>query len=323
MRSTTTTVKELDDSASGTEVTVADHLRKSNASNATLASSHTTTRVSRTVSYLVGIVTLGLAVLGLVLLIDHKDYSLRRPPRRHANYQGTVTMAERAAHAVPEDCWMEIHGKVYDLTEYADEHPGGPEYITDYCGMNATRAYDLEHSTGLLTLIRRYNLGDAVVSDTVVDASNGGLTGTNANVPSTHGEDSSEDDSEDDSDDEDREDDVGSYNAPPTIVAANTPVSTPATSSQCAQHFYSTATVAQHNTRDDCWYILYNYVWDFTTYVDEHPGGARRVFQYCGMDATGPYQAENKHTISLLQKEVPHLRIGLWGEVDEVQYHDC
>ena len=49
-----------------------------------------------------------------------------------ASRQGTpvvavkrVSPAELAQHAGAGDCWMAIHGKVYDLTEFAKRHPGG------------------------------------------------------------------------------------------------------------------------------------------------------------------------------------------------------
>ena len=44
-------------------------------------------------------------------------------------------------------------------------------------------------------------------------------------------------------------------------------------------------------------------MYDLTLYVDEHPGGAHRIFQECGTDATVVYVAEKKHDITLLAKE--------------------
>ena len=35
------------------------------------------------------------------------------------------TLDEVAEHASEESLWMVVRGKVYDLTEYLDEHPGG------------------------------------------------------------------------------------------------------------------------------------------------------------------------------------------------------
>jgi len=62
-------------------------------------------------------------------------------------------------HNVSNNCWLAIHGNVYNLTLYAPDHPGGPEYITDFCGTDATKAYDIEHPLILLDLIPHTLLG--------------------------------------------------------------------------------------------------------------------------------------------------------------------
>lgn len=36
----------------------------------------------------------------------------------------------------------------------------------------------------------------------------------------------------------------------------------------------SAQTVLGHNTPDDCWIVVEDEVWDVTSFVPEHPGGA-------------------------------------------------
>ena len=45
---------------------------------------------------------------------------------------------------------MAIHGDVYDLTEFAEEHPPGAESIYVLAGKEATDAFKAVHSRGLL-----------------------------------------------------------------------------------------------------------------------------------------------------------------------------
>lgn len=53
-------------------------------------------------------------------------------------------------------------------------------------------------------------------------------------------------------------------------------------------------------------------VYDLTDYVDRHPGGARRVSNECGTDATRAYETEHKQ--ALLAKEgMTRYVIGLLG----------
>jgi cytochrome b involved in lipid metabolism len=36
----------------------------------------------------------------------------------------TYTVEELLKHTTEEDCWLAIHGKVYNVTDFLDEHPG-------------------------------------------------------------------------------------------------------------------------------------------------------------------------------------------------------
>ena len=44
--------------------------------------------------------------------------------------------------------------------------------------------------------------------------------------------------------------------------------------------------MAEHNTRDDCWIILDDRVYDITRFIDAHPGGVGPVVNMAGKDAT-------------------------------------
>lgn len=44
------------------------------------------------------------------------------------------TLEECAKHNTEKDCWLVIHGKVYDVTEFLDEHPGGYDIVVANTG---------------------------------------------------------------------------------------------------------------------------------------------------------------------------------------------
>jgi cytochrome b involved in lipid metabolism len=50
----------------------------------------------------------------------------------------TYTMEEVAKHNSKESCWSVIRGKVYDLTNWIDRHPGGADKILRICGKDGT-----------------------------------------------------------------------------------------------------------------------------------------------------------------------------------------
>jgi cytochrome b5 len=52
-----------------------------------------------------------------------------------------------ARHTSSTDCWMVVDGKVYDVTRFLDEHPGGEDIMLDSSGRDATREFeDVGHS---------------------------------------------------------------------------------------------------------------------------------------------------------------------------------
>jgi L-lactate dehydrogenase (cytochrome) len=56
-----------------------------------------------------------------------------------------LTGLEVAKHSSKESCWVILHGKAYDVTEFLPEHPGGPSIILKYAGKDATHEYEPIH----------------------------------------------------------------------------------------------------------------------------------------------------------------------------------
>jgi len=48
----------------------------------------------------------------------------------------------------------------------------------------------------------------------------------------------------------------------------------------------SMSDVAKHNTKEDCWVVLYGKAYDLTKFARVHPGGAKLIQDAAGMDAT-------------------------------------
>lgn len=59
----------------------------------------------------------------------------------------TYTTSEVAAHNTAKDCWLIIDNKVYNITSYFGQHPGGNETMTPYCGKEATKAFETKDKT--------------------------------------------------------------------------------------------------------------------------------------------------------------------------------
>jgi len=73
----------------------------------------------------------------------------------------TITLAEVEGHKDRSDCWLVIHNKVYDVTKFLDEHPGGEEVILDVGGKFASEPFeDVGHSEDARELLDQYLIGE-------------------------------------------------------------------------------------------------------------------------------------------------------------------
>jgi cytochrome b involved in lipid metabolism len=68
-----------------------------------------------------------------------------------------VTLEELKRHSTAHDCWVAMHGNVYDLTFYANFHPGGSRIVTKLAGTDGTSDYDIFHPIELLQTLRGVN----------------------------------------------------------------------------------------------------------------------------------------------------------------------
>lgn len=56
-----------------------------------------------------------------------------------------------AKHNIEKDCWVIIRDKVYDLTKFLPDHPGGKKAIMLFAGKDATEEFDMLHPPNVLT----------------------------------------------------------------------------------------------------------------------------------------------------------------------------
>ena len=77
---------------------------------------------------------------------------------------------------------------------------------------------------------------------------------------------------------------------------------------------YTLAEVAQHRTRESCWVVLAGRVYDFTPFIDEHPGGARGLLRHAGTDASEVFA--ELHSQSIFAAFGPDHLIGTLAAAD-------
>ncbi|KAL0914122.1 hypothetical protein M5K25_017629 [Dendrobium thyrsiflorum] len=67
---------------------------------------------------------------------------------------------EVSKHSATKDCWLIIHGKVYDVTPFMDDHPGGDEVLLTATKKDASDDFeDVGHSNPARDLMDKYCIG--------------------------------------------------------------------------------------------------------------------------------------------------------------------
>uniref|UniRef100_U3IIR8 Cytochrome b5 type B n=1 Tax=Anas platyrhynchos platyrhynchos TaxID=8840 RepID=U3IIR8_ANAPP len=71
------------------------------------------------------------------------------------------TLQEVARRNCSREAWLVIHGRVYDVTRFLEEHPGGEEVLLEQAGKDATESFeDVGHSTDAREMLKQYYIGE-------------------------------------------------------------------------------------------------------------------------------------------------------------------
>ncbi|KAF5687822.1 L-lactate dehydrogenase (cytochrome) [Fusarium denticulatum] len=61
-----------------------------------------------------------------------------------------VSLDDLKQHNKANDCWIAVHSKVWDITHFINEHPGGPEVLLNLAGSDATELYNDVHAPDII-----------------------------------------------------------------------------------------------------------------------------------------------------------------------------
>jgi cytochrome b involved in lipid metabolism len=72
----------------------------------------------------------------------------------------TYSLEEVSKHNNTDSLWIIMNDKVYDLTKFCMEHPGGEEVLLDLAGQDATESFnDVGHSVDAKEMSNDYVIG--------------------------------------------------------------------------------------------------------------------------------------------------------------------
>jgi cytochrome b involved in lipid metabolism len=71
----------------------------------------------------------------------------------------TFTLEQVQEHTTEDDCWIILHGKVYDATTWLKKHPGGVTSILGNAGKDSSKSFDVIHSDEARDMLPKYLVG--------------------------------------------------------------------------------------------------------------------------------------------------------------------
>lgn len=81
-------------------------------------------------------------------------------PAAGPNPDTPMSFDEVQKHTAEDDCWLVVEGKVYDLTEFLPDHPGGKKAPLIYAGKDATEEFMMLHKPEIIDkYAKQYQVG--------------------------------------------------------------------------------------------------------------------------------------------------------------------
>ncbi|XP_001355100.2 cytochrome b5 isoform X2 [Drosophila pseudoobscura] len=77
-----------------------------------------------------------------------------------------ISLATVKKHNKADDLWIVIENKVYDVTKFRLEHPGGEDSLVDVAGRDGTKEFiDVGHSLEAREIMKKFYIGDLAAAD--------------------------------------------------------------------------------------------------------------------------------------------------------------
>ncbi|WEW54680.1 fatty acid alpha-hydroxylase [Emydomyces testavorans] len=104
----------------------------------------------------------------------------------------TFTSSEVKSHTMATSCWVTRGSKVYDVTSFIDDHPGGAELILEYAGKDVTQimgdVISHQHSEAAYEVLEECHIGFTAPESTSKSSLDGAVNGvTNRHSIQTNG----------------------------------------------------------------------------------------------------------------------------------------
>ena len=168
----------------------------------------------------------------------------------------TFTWDEIKKHNKEDDCWVVVSGKVYDVTDFVDEHPGSFAPILTSAGKDATKAFvDKPHSKRAYKMLEKFYKG--IVDPSAAEAT---LKVEKAARPEVE----------------------------EPVVDRKVAEKDSAQDTKVRKHKITFSELVTHNKKDNLWILVHGKVYDVTNFKT-HPGSFDKLLQNSAKDASSEF----------------------------------
>ncbi|EFP88585.1 uncharacterized protein PGTG_14790 [Puccinia graminis f. sp. tritici CRL 75-36-700-3] len=101
------------------------------------------------------IIIIIITITGTYLLVSYFNQPQAPITSQIQSTQATMTakiisVQEIENHKDEKSAWVIVEGKVYDVTDFLEEHPGGKKVLLKNCGKDATELFHQYHTKKIL-----------------------------------------------------------------------------------------------------------------------------------------------------------------------------
>lgn len=114
----------------------------------------------------------GSSVRSNLSLLEHKEETPEK--QKYLDQLPLISLQDVQSHCYEDDAWMVIYDRVYNVTDFLIQHPGGMDVMLEYLGYDATMAFQgVGHSQDAIEMMEQYLIGILPKSERAYNSGSG------------------------------------------------------------------------------------------------------------------------------------------------------